>query len=401
MVDKRSVAPVEDALLDVTQRLARRIDQQLTQLRRLRTQPIGADAGIGELEHLACRIRRDAGGLRLLCGADPGGPDASAQPRAVSDILAEVAPSSAEPARVSVQTVPTATIEPRAAAELLHVLDEVVDGALAESDFEVTIGGRLGPAGLTLDVAIKGPRRPRQVTEQVAEAMARRSAGGVQVHRGVDGPYAIVLCPLRALTVPVEATTEIEPAPVAGRRPDPFDQQHPAAAGTALFSLSHGNGRRGDNGNGNGRRGGEGRLPALQRLGADPLFGPLPAMEPIGTPIYEAVASVWFVEDGFAAGTDGDAAVEPTAGELEWRAATERAAQIDSERIDTTASGLPRRRPGRQMVTPPLPRGGPARETGVLLPEERAPERVRHRLDDYQRGLRHGRHRAVEAESGA
>lgn len=394
MVDKRSVAPEEDALLDVTQRLARQIDQQLTQLRRMRDRPGVADSdqatGLGEFEHLARRMRRDTGRLRLLCGADPAGPGGPVAPRSVADLLADVAADSAQPVRVTVRPAPIATVEPRAAVELVHVLAEVVDGALAESGFGVTMGGRLGPAGLTVDVAMEGPRRPREATEQVAEAMARRSAAGVQVHRGTDGPYAIVLCPARALTVPAQRRVDPEPGVDGPRRAEPFGVRTTSAGGTSLFGAGNGYG----NGNGNG--------PAPPpALGVDPLFGPLPAMEPVGTPIYEAVASAWFREDGFADPAGGSDAVPATAGDLEWQAAAARAARAEDEAGDTTASGLPRRRPGRQMVTPPLQHAAAGRDARpVRPPDERAPDRVRDRLDGYQRGLRQGRHRAVEAEPG-
>jgi hypothetical protein len=83
-----------------------------------------------------------------------------------------------------------------------------------------------------------------------------------------------------------------------------------------------------------------------------------------------------------------------TPSDTEWRAAAERAARPEPEA--QTASGLPRRRPGNQLVPPA--RGG----RGVPEPEqpERVPDRVRERLSTYQRGLRQGRHRAEPADPG-
>lgn len=77
-----------------------------------------------------------------------------------------------------------------------------------------------------------------------------------------------------------------------------------------------------------------------------------------------------------------------TPSDSEWRAAAERAARPEPE--PPTVGGLPRRRPGNQLVPPP--RGG----AGIPEPEqpERVPDRVRQRLSTYQRGLRQGRHRA-------
>ncbi|MGQ0576718.1 MAG: hypothetical protein ACT4RN_21330 [Pseudonocardia sp.] len=491
----RSVAPEEGALLDVTQRLARQIEQQLAALRRLRERAhvdgAADDAGLGDVEHLAQRMARAAERLRMLCGAGPDGAD----PRAVGEVLDRAAASSAEPVRVTVRPAPIATVGARAAAELVHVLAELLDGALAESALGVTVGGRLGPAGLTVDITVDGPPRvDAPPAGGVADALARRSASAVQVHRsGPEGPYAIVLCPAASLTVPIQRRVEAaraparqeighDPAPrrartdpetaaplpagldprdplgVEPRGTDPLgvdplgvdplgvDPLHAgrsgadplvraraplggdmfgvrstgSAGGAALFGpaptgagwsgsaadLAH-VAARGDGARPAARNGSAGPRPAvppdLLAGMADPLFGPLPAPartdEGIATPIFEAVASAWFREDD----GQGPVASWDSPGDAEWRAAAARAARSEAARSQdaadaTTASGLPRRRPGRQMVTPPLQRAGAA-ATAPARAEERAPERVRERLDGYQRGLRQGRHRAVEPEA--
>jgi hypothetical protein len=138
--------------------------------------------------------------------------------------------------------------------------------------------------------------------------------------------------------------------------------------------------------------------------GVDELFGPLIdlPLEPIddryATPIFEAIASAWFQEgDAGSGGEPGSEYREPgpldweTPHDDEWREAAARAAR--SEPAPTTASGLPMRRPGNQLVPPPRS-NGPA-PSG---PPERAPDRVRERLSTYQRGLIEGRHHAVGSE---
>lgn len=134
------------------------------------------------------------------------------------------------------------------------------------------------------------------------------------------------------------------------------------------------------------------------------LFGPLTStlrdrMRESGpNPIYEAVASAWFV-DG-----DHDAPDRPAAGsapadwntpsDAEWRAASERASRPAGPPPQSTSAGLPRRRPGTQMVAPPR-HGAPAPQGGS---REREPERVRERLAVYQQGLERGRHRAADSD---
>jgi hypothetical protein len=141
----------------------------------------------------------------------------------------------------------------------------------------------------------------------------------------------------------------------------------------------------------------------------DELFGPLLdlPLEPIddryATPIFEAIASAWFREDE-SGGAPGPGRSGPldweTPQDDEWREAAARAARSEPE-PPTTSSGLPRRRPGNQLVPPPrgTERNG-QNGTQQAAPTERAPDRVRDRLSTYQRGLREGRHRAVGSEGG-
>jgi hypothetical protein len=130
----------------------------------------------------------------------------------------------------------------------------------------------------------------------------------------------------------------------------------------------------------------------------DELFGPLIdlPLEPIddryATPIFEAIASAWFREDQ-AGGGSGPLDWE-TPQDDEWREAAARAARSEPA-PPTTSSGLPRRRPGDQLVPPPRStENGRGSVPPVTPPTERAPDRVRDRLSTYQRGLHEGRHRA-------
>lgn len=434
MVEIRSVAPEEVALLDVTQRLARQLEQQLAQVRGMRGQGVGpvADTGLGELESRARRMQRDGERLRLLCGADLAQSPADVGPTSIADVLSDAVAATAAPARVTVRPAPIASVGPPAGAELGHVLAEVLDAALADSALGITVGGRLGPAGLTVDVMLDGPRRITGPSAAgVADALARRSGSGIQVHRsGSDGPYAIVLCPATVLTVPLQRMPVPTWAPGmreigVGATPSPLGTEmfgvrsNGSAGGTALFGSGAVTPARESAPRvrtvGNGRSvappvvglfAPSGPVPSTQPQRAaapfvgDPLFGPLPPSASVDTPIYEDVVSAWFREDDGRSPNGSDVSWD-SPGDLEWRTATARAAASDEVGAGTTASGLPRRRPGRQMVTPPLPRGRSATAEGSTqlgAADERQPLRVRDRLDDYQRGLRQGRHRASEPE---
>jgi hypothetical protein len=126
----------------------------------------------------------------------------------------------------------------------------------------------------------------------------------------------------------------------------------------------------------------------------DELFGPLldlpldPIDDRYATPIFEAIASAWFREDDGSGDTQRGPLDWETPHDSEWREAAARAAR--TEPAPTTATGLPRRRPGNQLVPPPRTQSTPT--TGAA--PERVPDRIRERLSTYQRGLRQGRHRA-------
>jgi hypothetical protein len=136
----------------------------------------------------------------------------------------------------------------------------------------------------------------------------------------------------------------------------------------------------------------------------DELFGPLldlpqePMDDRYATPIFEAIASAWFRDpepeqagEGSGGAVNGSAPLDwESPNDREWREAAARAARPETA-SGTTSSGLPRRRPGDQLVPPPR-----AQEPNPVT--ERVPDRVRDRLATYQRGLRQGRHRAPGAE---
>jgi hypothetical protein len=133
----------------------------------------------------------------------------------------------------------------------------------------------------------------------------------------------------------------------------------------------------------------------------DELFGPMTNLPPesdtfpMETPIFEAVASVWFREEAAPSGApDWESPSDP-----EWRAAAERAAQPETA-TTFTSGGLPRRRPGGRLVPPKVQDGNGGAHAQPAAPADRVPDRVRERLATYQRGLRQGRHRAEPADPG-
>ncbi|NMH99975.1 hypothetical protein [Pseudonocardia acidicola] len=397
----------EDPVAHVALRLQRRLERQLELLGRLQAaeQHPEEAAGLAELLEATRQLRHDSEGLLLLCGADPGfGRDG---PRTVSDVLSDAVAAAQEPWRVELRPAPSATLVPRAAGELRHLLAEVLDHALSVSrtGARIDVVSRVaGDGAMTVEVTTDAvdeedaDRGPRRAGPAVAERLAQRSGTAIRLQHplgGVDpetGLVASLHCP-RALMSLTEAAPSAAPRDRAGTA-RPADVRRDAG----LWSLG-------------GLRPAADPEPAMRtpagRLGpavspADDLFGSLldrrdaPADDPVGTPIFEAIASAWFREDDGrdTSGDKGSGSGEPldweTPHDAEWRAANARAASPETGPM--TASGLPRRRPGTQLVPPPRAQGVRP-ETG---PGERVPDRVRERLATYQRGLQEGRHRATE-----
>ncbi len=326
-------------------------------------------------------------------------------PRRLADVLHDAVSVAEEPRRIEIRSAPDASVAAVASVELLHVLAEVVDHvATVYPGTRVDLVSHVEPfGGIMIDVAVDGTAVRREPdggrrTAAAAEVLAQRSSSGVELRRSPDGPppsgtapVASVYCPAGAVTVEETWPT---PAPSYPAAADPY---RPRTNGNG---SDHWSDRRG-----NGSSHPVTAPPPVHTPSApsqvDELFGPIvdlplePTEDRFDTPIFEAIASAWFREDppepaeaqqGDGAG--GRAVDWETPSDQEWRAAAARAARPEPE--PSTAGGLPRRRPGDQLVPPPRAQGW-ALDSG---PGERVPDRVRERLTTYQRGLRQGRHRA-------
>lgn len=377
----------DEATGDVARRLQARLDRHLWLLDGLGSDPLLPDPpGLPELLDTGRRMLRDTRSLLLMSGQEPATRSAGAQ--RLADVLAEAAGAAEEPRRVDIATAPGATLEPAAAVELIHVLAELIDDvAAAHRGARVAVAGWIESRGITVEVSLEGgDRRTPACPGATAERLAARSRCGLELRAPAvgpplyAGPVASVYCPPPVVTVDGPA----RPAPSVAV--DPF--------------------RIPSNGNGHPAGGGPARAPATPAPAytpsassqVDELFGPLIDLPTeslaarTDTPIFEAIASAWFregaAEQAPGNGRDGGAPDWETPQDREWRAAAERAARPDP--LPTTASGLPRRRPGNQLVPPPVNRQQAPDNTVA----ERVPDRVRDRLSTYQRGLQQGRHRA-------
>ena len=401
----------EAAAVGVARRLQARLDRHLRLLGQLQPEP----PQLRELTDTVRRMRRDAESIVLLNGDDPSGHTGG--PRRLSEVLDDAAAAAEETWRILVRPAAAATIEPGAAVELMYVLAELLDHVTAAyPDAGIDVASYVtARTGLTVEVSVNSASRyvpdglGTRRAAVAAEAHARRSRSRLTLAlpagappAGGTGVVATLSCPAAAVTIEEPAWSSVVAT----------DRQ--AVAVVAPTPNGHGNGW------GNGHYTGNGAGSAVARPDqplppeyapdyapspssrVDELFGPMvdlqyeSAGDPGGTPIFEAIASAWFREDQAAPAPEavlpaGDPVDWESPSDTEWRAAAARAAQPDP--LPSTPSGLPRRRPGNQLVPPPRSQTPPSSEPG-----ERVPDRVRDRLSTYQRGLRQGRHRAPGPE---
>ncbi len=396
----------EDASVGVARRLQARLDRHLWLLEQLNPEP----PQLRELKETSRGMRRDTASLLLLSGHDPGG--RSGGPRRLAEVLDDAAAAAEETWRILVRPAAAATMESGASVELLHVLAEVLDHVTAAyPDAGIDVASYAEDRrGLTVEVSVNSATRHApdglgtRRAAAAAEAHAGRSRSGLFLAMppapppSGTGVVATISCPVTAITIDEPAWSSMV---TAGRQPLPAVS--PAAA--------NGNGwARANQGGGNGYpRSAAARYDQPTTMDyapsaashVDELFGPmidLPQQaqpETDETPIFEAIASAWFREEQAAQQAAATRSDRPQAdpldwespADVEWREASARVAQPDP--LPSTPSGLPRRRPGNQLVPPPRSRPDAGNE-----PAERVPDKVRSRLSTYQRGLRQGRHRA-------
>jgi signal transduction histidine kinase len=130
-------------------------------------------ANLFRLDHLATRMRRNAESLLVLAGIEPARKWAS--PVRLTDVIRAALGEVEDYQRVSVRGVEPATIVGSAAADLAHLLAELIENALVFSppDQTVEIRGRSRPNGYTLAIIDSG----LGMTPTDIESANRRLAG--------------------------------------------------------------------------------------------------------------------------------------------------------------------------------------------------------------------------------
>ena len=403
---------------DMYETLSRRsrslVDQQLAlidQLERDEQDPQRLDS-LFRLDHLAARMRRNGANLLVLAGTNVT--REHAEPVPVAAVINAAASEVEEYTRVLSDTVADCEVSGAVAADLVHVLAELMDNGLRYSppDSAVRVSAvRTGNGALVIEVGDTGlgmaeadlrvantrlksggevnPYTARHMGLFVVGRLADRHGFVVRLRSTVDGEpnsglTAGVYVPAQLLagthTGPVR--TEFTPAPVAEvlsfapapPRPAPAVEPEPVAAAVSPASG----------------------LPQRNPRSSEIPGAAVPAA-PVDTgsaddAIYQKMLSEWLV-DPTEFGTTADLDWK-TVWDQGWSAAAE---AEDAPVAEYTLEGLPIRKPGERLV----PGAGeitehaetPAAEQAAPLPD---PAAVRASLSSHFGGVHAGRSQSRE-----
>ena len=390
---------IADSFVNLGRRNQNLLGRQLDFITELETNETNPDtlSNLFRLDHLATRMRRNAESLLVLAGVEP--PRKWAAPVRLTDVIRAALGEVEDYQRVTVRGVEPATIVGAAAADLAHLLAELIENALVFSppDHTVDIRGRNRHDGYTLAVIDSGLGMPAADVEAANRRLAGEEsftiapskylghyvAGNLAARHGItvhldnspgNGITATVRLPASLLTTdsPVEDQPPVRASQSAGVLAPVPDLVGADAAGI-------GPGSTGASGNGAGSRpalfpaedaGEPGPMPAPPPPPARRTASGLVKRAPRGTPESEAPAAPMPAGDLLAsmsnvttnlAGPDGAPPARPR-----------RPAARHTAPPPTAPGSLPRRQPGPSD----LPGGnGPA--GGGRVPPSSAPGAAR------------------------
>jgi signal transduction histidine kinase len=230
---------ISDSFVNLGRRNQNLLNRQLeliTELENAETDPDEL-ASLFRLDHLATRMRRNAESLLVLAGIDP--PRQWSAPVDIADVVRSALGEVEDYQRVLVRQLEPATLVGSAAADIGHVLAELLENGLTFSppEQQVEVKGRLTPNGYTIAITDNGVgMRPEEIERAntrlagdesftvapsrylghyVAGHLAQRH--GIQVDLQDDpagGTLARVIVPIRLVNDPGAGQGSVDPLAV-------------------------------------------------------------------------------------------------------------------------------------------------------------------------------------------
>ncbi|KAA9165633.1 HAMP domain-containing protein [Amycolatopsis acidicola] len=365
------------------------------------------------LDHLATRLRRNGENLQVLAGGSPSRHDHG--PVSMVELLRGATSEVKDYRRIKLANVPGGSVRSQAAADIVHILAELLENATRFSPPEAKVvltADRGSDGGLLVEVVDHGLGMTQEDLDKANHRLAAGDTVSPETARRMGLFVVGRLASLHGVTVRLRLTGG------PGGEPGITASVHVPGAliiadsGTARQSLVNGvapkpNGTSLENYpslneislenyptlNGSSH----GTLPVANGVPSGP--HPLPERKPqapMNTPIFENVVSNWFTEHS-------PDTPEPAQRSQNWLTAADdaRRAAEDAVRQSTPATispaGLPTRTPGAQLAPgAALPRERPGGRQATT--DFRDATAVRNNLSRHYNGMRAARQRTAHEE---
>ena len=178
---------IADSFVNLGRRNQNLLSRQLDFITELETRETEPDSlsNLFRLDHLATRMRRNAESLLVLAGVDP--PRRWTAPLRLGDVVRAAVGEVEDFQRVVLHIDPNATIAGAAAADLAHLLAELIENALVFSPPDST-------------VEVHGVRRPDRYTLAVVDSGFGMPAGDIDAaNRRLAGAESFTIAPSKYL----------------------------------------------------------------------------------------------------------------------------------------------------------------------------------------------------------
>ncbi len=332
-------------------------------------------AELFQIDHIATRLRRNGENLQVLAGGRPVRREIG--PVATAELLRAATSEVKDYQRISLGNAPRGSVQSEAAADVVHILAELLENAIRSSppDEQIVLTADRGfDGGVLIEVVDVGLGMGR---EDIEAANARLSADaavspettrrmGLFVVSRLAAPHGITvrLRPTTTRTASAGITASVHVPGVlvlVDLPPRPGPPARLAINGSARHEL-------------------EPRWPSEEPAPFDPELTPMP------TPIFDQMLSHWFADEPVAAAkARTDQWVTPVD---QVRLAAEVAVGGPAD-LEFTESGLPTRQPGAQLA----PGAAAPRQSQPEDTSFRDPAAVRNNLSRHYNGMRAARHR--------
>ncbi|WP_235022307.1 sensor histidine kinase [Amycolatopsis alkalitolerans] len=314
------------------------------------------------LDHLATRLRRNGENLQVLAGGTPVRHDTG--PVSMVELLRGATSEVKDYRRVSLVNVPNGAVRAQSAADVVHMLAELLENATRFSPPEEKVyltADRGADGGLLVEVVDNGLGMTTEDLETANHRLAAGDTVGPETTRRMGLFVVGRLASLHGVTVRLRPTMTR-----AGRTGVTASVHLPRELIIAEGSPVNGS-----------------RVPPRPAV--------VPAQGP--TPIFDRVVSNWFTEHS------GDEPAELAPASRNWVTPADDARRAAESAVHAPAStalspaGLPTRKPGAQLAPgAALPR--PARAQAGF----RDPAAVRNNLSRHYNGMRAARQRTANEE---